>query len=309
LEERLGEGAIWNEIAGLAISDAYPKIVEGKNLRIVGRPEVTITKLAPGNPIGFTITVGLMPDVVLPEYRAIAADALLKADESLEVGEAELAEAIRTIRENHAHAKWHHDHPEDHSHNHQEWKEEDLPAFDEAFVRSLGGFKTVAEFTDALKNQIATGKIQRLKEKKRVAVADALIAATPFPVPPVFVESELNKMTAEFETTVGRMGMTVDEYLSKAEKDVATLRNEWRAEAKKRAQLQVILNAIAEKEAIALDEDKVAREIAHITEHFPDANPGNVRAYVETMFTNQKVFELLESGETSVAPAVDTLSA
>jgi FKBP-type peptidyl-prolyl cis-trans isomerase (trigger factor) len=305
LAERLGEIAVWNEMASSAIAEAYPILIAHHQLRIVGNPHISITKLAPGNPVGFSITTGVMPEISLPDYRALATAAITESSDSLTVTEAEVTEAIESIRQNHAHAKWHREHPEDHSHDHPEFTEADLPVFDETFVQSLGGFKTIPEFTEALTKQIYSSKEQRQHEKQRAAIAESLIQATSFGVPPVFLEAELNKMTAEFESTVGRMGLSMSDYLSKIDKDIATLRTEWRAEAKKRAQLQLILNAIADKESVTLDEKAVAREVAHILEHYPDAREENVQGYVETMMTNQKVFELLE-GERKKTPTSTT---
>lgn len=296
IAERLGEATIWNEIASLALADAYPNIIEEEKLNVVGRPQITITKLAPENPIGFSIAVSVLPEFTLPDYAKVAKDALSSVTDSEEISDGEIQKTIKTVRENHAHAQWHQDHPDDHSHDH-EIKEGDLPVFDDAFVQSLGNFPTTSDFTEAIKRQLASEKSRTLMEKRRMAIAEALVEKTPFAVPLPFVESELNKMTAEFESSIGRMGMSVDEYLKHAEKDIASIRNEWKAEATKRAKLQIIVGKIAKEEGIEPDKEKLGREIAHIKEHYPDADPENVQAYVETLLITQAVFEFLEGGK------------
>jgi len=39
----------------------------------------------------------------------------------------------------------------------------------------------------------------------------------------------------------------------------------------------------------------VEKETAHLLEHYKDANPTKAKEYIETIMTNQKVFEFLES--------------
>ena len=168
------------------------------------------------------------------------------------------------------------------------------------FAKTIGDFATVADLKIALKTQVASEKKYKLKEKRRVSIADALVGKTPFAVPPIFIESELGKMTAEFEGNVRRMGIDPMEYLAKVEKTVDQLHAEWRPEAKKRAQLQIIINAIAEKEKVEIDQKQFDREVAHIMEHYSDAKLENVKAYVETMLTNNRVFEILEGEEKAV---------
>lgn len=294
IEKRLGEQAVWNEIASLAISEAYPQMVAEKELNVVGNPAITITKLAPGNPIGFSITVGVMPNFTLPDYKAAAKEALAGVTETDEVTDADIEAAIQSIRQNHAHAKWHRDHPDDHSHSH-DIPEENLPIVDDAFAQTLGGFQTVNDLKEALKGQVKSEKEYKLKETRRQAIAEKLVEKTPFAVPPIFIQSELNKMTSEFESTIGRMGIDPVDYLTKIGKTIEGLHAEWRPEAKKRAQLQLIINKIGAEEKVEIDQERLKREAEHIIEHYPEANPANVHAYVETMLSNNKVFEILES--------------
>ncbi len=80
VKQRVGENAIYERAAEIAVRKTYPKardilIEQGKlspEHPAIGRPEVTISKLAPGNELTYTIKVALMPAVTLPDWRAIA---------------------------------------------------------------------------------------------------------------------------------------------------------------------------------------------------------------------------------------------
>src|SRR3989338_2407641 len=69
VKNRVGENAIYERAAEIAVRKTYPKardilLEQGKlspEHPAIGRPEVTISKLAPGNELTYTIKVALMP--------------------------------------------------------------------------------------------------------------------------------------------------------------------------------------------------------------------------------------------------------
>ena len=58
--------------------------------------------------------------------------------------------------------------------------------------------------------------------------------------------------------------------------------------------MQLVLNQIAIEEKIKPEEDQVKKEVEHLLEHYKDAPEERIKIYVETMLTNEKVFEFLE---------------
>jgi len=80
LIEKVGEDSIMEEVAEMALADMYPTLVLDKNLSVIGSPQVTITKLAQGNPIGFKIKSAVLPEFTLPDYKEIAKDIAKKSE-------------------------------------------------------------------------------------------------------------------------------------------------------------------------------------------------------------------------------------
>jgi len=263
LEKTVGQAAVLEEAAELALADLYPRIVIAKKLDAVGRPAIGITKLAKGNPLGFKITTALMPEVELPDYQTIAEKALQSfVHESTDVTNDEFDEFVKSLRMQYA-------------------KAEAQDAHD----------PNTAPDPQA---HMAEQKKQKLNEKKRIAITDSIIEKTNIALPPVFVESELEKMTAQFKSDIERMGMKLEDYLKAIKKSVDDLRNEWREEAAKRAKLQLVLNAISEKENITVPPEEVKREAEHILEHFKDADRERVHIYAESVLRNEKTLQFLE---------------
>ena len=70
--EKVGEMSILNEMAEKALQASYLDILLINKIDAVTSPEITITKLAPNNPLEFKIKVAVMPEIKLPDYKKIA---------------------------------------------------------------------------------------------------------------------------------------------------------------------------------------------------------------------------------------------
>ena len=291
LIKNIGEQSILEEAAELALGDLYPKIVEEHKLHVVGRPNVTITKLAPGNPVGFVIKTAIMPEITLPDYKKLAGEVMEKESDPKEekVTDKELEDTILHIKKQKAAAT-----SKDPK---AEIKDEDLPELTDDFVKTLGDFKSVDDFKKMLGENMKKEKEIRAQEKRRVVIGNKIVEEAKFSIPKVFVESELDKMLSQFRGDIEKMGVGFDDYLTKIKKTKDDLRKEWKADAEKRARLQLILNSISQKEVISADKELVDSEVSHLMEHYKEADPEGVRIYVQTMLTNEKVFKFLENRE------------
>ncbi|PKM88656.1 trigger factor [Candidatus Falkowbacteria bacterium HGW-Falkowbacteria-2] len=88
LKQKVGEISILEEAAHIAIrktiDDIFAKELAGR--QPVGQPNVEITKLAPGNPLEYKVTISLLPTVALGEYKdlKIKREAVVVTDEDIE---------------------------------------------------------------------------------------------------------------------------------------------------------------------------------------------------------------------------------
>ena len=100
VKEKVGDVRVWVEAGELALEAEYSKIIESSEVDVIGAPQVQITKLAPGNPLGFKITVGVMPVVKLPNYKKIAKGVVKELkDESFEVTDKEIEDLMRQLQQ------------------------------------------------------------------------------------------------------------------------------------------------------------------------------------------------------------------
>lgn len=295
LIERVGEAYILEETAEVALKDIAPEVIEKNAPTYVGRPNIQITKLAAGNPIGFKITIATLPEFKLPDYKKIAKAAMTAKEDSLEVSDKEIDDVIEQVRKQRAHHAFHQANT-DVGHDHSE---EDIaqymPEFNDEFVKTIGAFESVADFREKAKANMVKEKEHRNIEKKRGTMLEELVSKTDIKLPQAIIDGEMDRMFAQFEADITGMGLKVEDYLKHLKKTPEDLRNEWLPDAEKRAKLNLILAEISKQENLKPDQEAVEVEVKKLTEQFKDVDPIRVIAYVEHTLTVEKVIQFLES--------------
>ncbi|MEK7641811.1 MAG: trigger factor [Patescibacteria group bacterium] len=301
---KAGEMAILEEMAELALSQAYLDILITEKIDAIGKPEIRVTKLAKDNPLEFVAVTAVVPEVNLPDYKKIAHEQLKKTDpEALKVGEKDIEDAILRIRKRHASDKLHSDEHSEHNgadhdkmtpEEHDKAVEAVMPELTDDFVKTLGDFTDIPDFKNKLSDMIAEQKRDEAKDKTRARIADAIAEAATIEIPDLMIKSELDRTQAQFAADIERMGVKLDDYLKHAKKTLEEIRTEWKPHAEKKAKLQLIMNEIAKKENIVPDAAEIEEEVSHIVEHYQDADRERASVYAETVLTNEKVFKFLE---------------
>ncbi len=98
LEKRYGQ-TVESEVMERIVPDSYVKAVHEAGIFPVSDPAIAETglKIRPGEPLSFTAEVEVRPEFTLSEYKGIPV-----ADEPVEVGDQELADALEELRRMHA---------------------------------------------------------------------------------------------------------------------------------------------------------------------------------------------------------------
>ncbi len=292
LIQHVGEKTVMEKAAEIALSNAYPKILAEQKIFPITRPAVEFTKLALGNPFEFKITVAVMPEVILTNYKKIAATENQKPAEKIEVSDKEVDEVILEIRKAQVdHSK--HDHTIS-KEAHDAQLEKEAPELNDELLKKLGDFKNVDDLKAKVRQNLIEEKEHKSREKKRIAIVDAIITQATIDVPKVLIESELNKMTEQFKLDLTRMGANLPDYLKHLKKTEEELRKDWTADAIKRVKLQLTLNKISANEKIEPTKEEIKKEVEHIIAHYKDADQERAKDYADTILTNEKVIQFLE---------------
>ena len=165
---KVGEDKILHEMAERALAAAYPKIISENKIDAIGRPEIAITKMALGSPLGFRIKQAVMPKIELPDYKKIVSEVIPPLGgftSKLEVTDKEIDAVITNLRNSRKKS------PKDET--------EIAPILDDAFAQSIGNFKSVAELKDKIRENLTHEKEARAKGKRRQEIIDSILEKTP----------------------------------------------------------------------------------------------------------------------------------
>jgi len=261
LIKRLGEMAILEESAEIALGREYGLIIKESGVKAIGRPSIGVTKLALGVPLEFKIITAVEPEFDLPDYKALALAAKKNNPPSTEeITDKEIEEVKAEIG-----------------------------------ARGLNvEIKDGEDLNEKIKENLKQEKEFRAVEKVRIELIDSLIKETKVEVPKVLVDSELEKMLGSFKDDVSRAGMKWEDYLKSIKKSEAEIKLDWAEKALNRAKAELIVGKIALVEKIEPSIEELEHEAKHLLEHYPEADPLRVRVYLYAQMRNQKVFEFLD---------------
>lgn len=305
IEKTVGDARVLAEMAERTISHLYYHIIDAHQIDAIGYPKVEITKIAKDNPLGFSLTVAVIPKITLPDYKKIAKKINQERTEveiTPEAVEEQIKDILRrkvaferlqNIQKGTAEKR-----ADDNEEEKGEVKETDLPELTDDLVKTLGQpgqFTSVTDFKEKIKEHLEIEKKQENTSNHRVKLTDAIIEATEAEIPQILIDHEINQMFAQMEDDLAKSGLKLKDYLEHIKKTKEDLTKEWTGGAEKRAKLQIILNEIAVKEKITAKEEEVKEKVKELLNLYKEANPHNVLTYVTTILTNEAIMTFLEA--------------
>jgi len=287
IEKSVDEHHILEDAAERALQDAYPRLIKDNKLEPLGRPEVTITKLAAGNPLGFRVRVGVAPEIKLPNYLKIAKEAVGKEPE-VAVSDEDVDKVVNELRL----LRKEKDAPAD----------APLPELTDEFVKTLGAFEGVADFRTKIRENLKLEKENERTRERREKLAAALGEKIKMTLPATLLDMEAQATQERLEADLAKAKISLDDYLSKMKKTKEELVAEHRGWAERQLKTRFILEAIAKQENLAADPDEVAMELHFLRQQHPQTDPESLKRYAETLLRNEKVLQFLESGGATSSP-------
>ncbi|MEK9175093.1 MAG: trigger factor [Patescibacteria group bacterium] len=275
--EHLGHEHVLLEAAELAISTRWPKIIQEADIEPVGKPEISITKIASGNPLGFKITSLVLQKFTLPDYKTIVKN-IVKKPLNIEVADEEVDKALEYVEKNN-------------------------PFFAKALAdKSEGAVNPAADkekLKDAIRQNFKFEKERKAKDNRRIEMLEAIAKEIKIELPSVVIDSEVEKMINELRASVAQMGLDWNEYISHVKKSEDDLKKEWRGQAEMRIKVGIIMREIARAEKLSPPKKDVDKKVEEILRGLTEderakSSPESIADYVIGRYLHEMVFDLLE---------------
>jgi trigger factor len=145
-------------------------------------------------------------------------------------------------------------------------KQKKLPSLDDEFAKDCGPYATLAELKDKLQTEMERALQKDIEEGHKADILKRLAETHHFDVPETLVERELGALIRQLmqarQRQRGRAGTFEDPVVRQEE--IKKLREENRPEAIRRVKIGLVLEAIAEKEGLTVDEEDLTVEIERL---------------------------------------------
>ncbi len=180
-------------------------------------------------------------------------------------------------------------------------QQKELPEISDEFAKGLGGFQSLEQLKENIKQGITQEKQQKEDQRIKMDLVKKAAENAEMEIPQPLIDSELNKMLNELKANVQKMGLEFDKYLQQIKKSAEDLKKEWNSQAKQRVKVALTLNAIANQENIKAGDEEVEQKINQILKNYPNPEEAKkkidvnaLKNYTKNTIRNEKVFQLLE---------------
>lgn len=142
-----------------------------------------------------------------------------------------------------------------------EVKYRELPKLDDEFAKDVSEFDTLDEYKASLRAKLEESAANRAKGVFEDNVIKAVVEHATIDVPDVMIENEMDQMVSEQSQQMRYQGFELEQYLGYIGQTVETFREQLRDAALARVRTNLVLEAIAAKEAVTASEEEIEAEI------------------------------------------------
>ena len=284
LEKDIDEMEVVKQSAHEIFLEKFPETLAKEKLTPINRPSLEFTKLSVDSDVEFKASFEVIQKIDITGYK----------EKIKEVGLPEKIEITTDIDVNKALLDIRRDIYRKNNKDKELPKDEDLPELKDEEIKEISSSKNIEEFREHIKKSIQTQKESQQKHKHRDKIIQKLISTTEVKVPASLVDSQTERAFKEMEMNAERLGTTVQAYIESRKITIDDLKKELRTDSEKRVKLQLILNEISKKENIFVEEDLLEKEVQRMKERAKGVSETEVRMYIESMLTNEKIMNHLE---------------
>lgn len=289
--EEVGKNFLWKDAAERSLKELLEDILKQEEVHPITPLSLALKEPTYGEDVAFEIAAVTPPTVKIDDYKKIAEDALgalPKADKEKE--ESDAVRAFRTqVRAIGVMQK-----PEEVAEGDAKKNEEHAgePLTDEE--AKLAGLENgeAAEFF--IKGEAEKAVADREMQKKRGAVAEALIEKSIYDIPKIIIADESRALFETFKRDVKAQGLEWNDYLKRVKKTDADVEKDLAPNAEKRIALDLIFGHIIREEKLELTDDDKKKEEAFAHKIVEQGVPeGRAHSYAREQFLREKVWEIL----------------
>ncbi len=145
-------------------------------------------------------------------------------------------------------------------------KQQTLPELDDEFAKDCGEYESLEHLRTSIREQLDSLLKRDIEDGYKEQIIDRLVTMHHFDIPEPLIDRELQTMVRQKMLREHQKGQGgVDDPL-KLQEEAKRLQQELQPEAKKRIKLSLILECLAEKEGLTVEDDDVENEMKKLAQ-------------------------------------------
>lgn len=143
----------------------------------------------------------------------------------------------------------------------KEIKATELPELNDEFASEASEFETMEEYKEDIKNTLFAKKEAEAKRETESKIVEKIVEGAELEVPDAMVDMMQEQMVDEFAQRLSYQGLQLEQYLQFTGMDINRFKDQCKPEALKRIQSRLVMEAVANAEAIEVTEDEMNEEL------------------------------------------------
>lgn len=155
-----------------------------------------------------------------------------------------------------------------------------LPALDDDFAASVGGFDSFAEYREDIRTKLDAAKATGYDHKVEVEALAALVGRLEGEVPEEMITSRAASMTREFFESLEERGISLQQYVEATGAQPEQIQADLKVQAESRVREELALESLFRAQGYEVTEDDVTEAVLQLTGEDPE-EAGRMRASLE----------------------------
>lgn len=146
-------------------------------------------------------------------------------------------------------------------------KRKKLPALDDEFAKDCGPYASMAELTEKLRGEMEKALKKDIEDTYKDTILKRLEETHHFDLPDTLVERELEAIVRQqMQARQRQKGQPVSPDPVVRQEEIRKAREEHKAEAMRRVKIGLVLEAIAEKEGLKVEQEDIQNELLRLSQ-------------------------------------------
>lgn len=146
--------------------------------------------------------------------------------------------------------------------------ESQLPELNDEFASEVGGYDTLDQYKEEVKNKLVAKKTKDAANEKEVKAIDKVIENATMDIADAQVEDMQHRMRDEFAQNLQYQGIKLEQYMQIVNVTEDELMERFKPQALKRIQQRAVLEAVVKAENIEATDEEVDEELTKMAEQY-----------------------------------------